>query len=152
MGLAARLSTVWNLTKVERSRKCLACGSEEHRQKDCPSKGSKPSTSSTTSTGRAAERTTTTPTSPSSVTVNKLQTEPEGESSPTKAGDPGVTPGQPVLSWEALLQAAAKVAGAVPPEPKAPNMRVISISTTSTPGSEPQAQALVDSGGDGPGP
>ena len=134
------------LTRVERSRKCLACGSEEHRQKDCPVKSGKPSTLPTTSAARTTDRTPTTPTSQASAAVNKLQTEPEGETSPTKTGEPEVTAGQPVLSWEALLQAAAKVAGAVPSEPKAPSMKVISISTTSTSGSEPHAQALVDSG------
>ena len=31
-----------SLTKQQRARKCLACGSEEHRQKDCPTKSSSP--------------------------------------------------------------------------------------------------------------
>ena len=134
-----------SLPRVERSRKCLACGSEEHRQKDCPVKSGKPSTFPTTSAARTTERTLTSPTSQASAAVSKLQTEPEGETSPAKTGEPEVTAGQPVLSWEALLQAAAKVAGAVPSEPKAPSMKVVSISTT-TLGSEPHAQALVDSG------
>ena len=53
--------------------------------------------------------------------------------------------GQP-LSWEALIQAAAKVA-AVPPEPKPPALRVVSIYAAS--GEEENvngAYALVDSG------
>ena len=134
-----------SLPRVERSRKCLACGSEEHRQKDCPVKSGKSSTFPTTSAARTTERTPTSPTSQASAAVSKLQTEPEGETSPAKTGEPEVTAGQPVLSWEALLQAAAKVAGAVPSEPKAPSMKVVSISTT-TLGSESHAQALVDSG------
>ncbi|OLP78075.1 Copia protein [Symbiodinium microadriaticum] len=75
------------------------------------------------------------------------QAEPEGESSPVREGCPPVTPGQAVLSWEALLQAAAKVAGAgVPPEPKAPNINVVSIFTATGEGSSGEARALIDSG------
>ncbi|CAE7217667.1 GIP [Symbiodinium sp. CCMP2592] len=78
--------------------------------------------------------------------VNKVHLEPEGEVSPVAAAD-GVLHGQPVLSWEALLQAAAKVAAASPAEPKAPTMKVLSLSP-------PRAEAvdgshvfaLVDSG------
>ncbi|CAE7260415.1 unnamed protein product [Symbiodinium microadriaticum] len=54
--------------------------------------------------------------------------------------------GQPVLSWEALLQAAAKVAG-VPPEAKAPSLNVLAIRAGGTDGaSDVGAYALVDSG------
>ncbi|CAE7316154.1 RE1, partial [Symbiodinium microadriaticum] len=64
------------------------------------------------------------------------------------ATEPGITPGQPVLSWEALLQAAAKVAGSSPPtEPKAPTMKVMSIiGSSSADGVQDGAYALVDSG------
>ncbi|CAE7421078.1 Eef1g [Symbiodinium sp. CCMP2592] len=78
--------------------------------------------------------------------VNKVHLEPEGEVSPVAAAD-GVLHGQSVLSWGALLQAAAKVAAASPVEPKAPTMKVLSLSP-------PRAEAvdgshvfaLVDSG------
>ncbi|CAE7460417.1 TY5A [Symbiodinium sp. CCMP2456] len=52
--------------------------------------------------------------------------EPESETSPKSVASIEPAQGQPVLSWEALLQAAAKVAG-VPPEAKAPSLRVLSI-------------------------
>ncbi|CAE7671933.1 GIP, partial [Symbiodinium sp. CCMP2456] len=75
------------------------------------------------------------------------EVEPDGEISPTKASDGAVASGQPVLSWEALLQAAAKVAGGVPvSEPKAPSMRVMSIHGGSPAGLDGEAYALVDSG------
>ena len=133
-----------SLSKQERAKKCLLCGAEDHRQKDCPTKGNK--TTSTTSTSRANDKSQSTSTTPNPA-VSKLQAEPEGESSPVREGCPPVTPGQAVLSWEALLQAAAKVAGAgVPPEPKAPNINVVSIFTATGEGSSGEARALIDSG------
>ena len=128
------------LSKQEKFRKCLACGSEEHRQRDCPTKVAKSS---------AAAPTTRAPEKAGSVAkaqtagVSVVQAEPEGESSPAKAADPAVAQGQPVLSWEALLQAAAKVAG-MPPEAKAPSMNVVSISAVGS--HQDEARALVDSG------
>ncbi|CAE7228639.1 RE1, partial [Symbiodinium sp. CCMP2456] len=54
--------------------------------------------------------------------------------------------GQPILSWEALLQAAAKVAGAAPSEPKAPSIKVLSLHSGPSGGKHETAYALVDSG------
>ena len=130
------------LSKQEKFRKCLACGSEEHRQKDCPTRATKSTTTSTSSTTRAAERPQQSAKAPAAG-VNVMQAEPEGEFSPAKAAEVSVAQGQPVLSWEALLQAAAKVAG-MPPEAKAPTMNVVSISTVG--GCQDEARALVDSG------
>ncbi|CAE7642041.1 RE2 [Symbiodinium sp. CCMP2456] len=56
------------------------------------------------------------------------------------------TTGQPILSWEALLQAAAKVAGAAPSEPKAPSIKVLSLHSGPSGGKHETAYALVDSG------
>ena len=51
------------------------------------------------------------------------------------------------FSWEVLLQAAAKVAGAAPPKPKAPSRKVLSLhSGRSRDGEGEIAYALVDSG------
>ena len=131
------------LSKLEKSRKCLACGAEDHRQKDCATKTGKPWPSAKSGSGGS----TPSPTKAEEVSVNKAHVEPEGESSPSRTGDASVTPGQPVLTWEALLQAAAKVSGAVPNEAKAPSMKVLSITGPSAIGStEDQAYALVDSG------
>ena len=69
-------------------------------------------------------------------------TEPESETSPKTVAAVDATPGQPVLSWEALVQAAAKIASPAT-EPKAPNLRVLSIRGF---GTGKQAYALVDSG------
>ena len=133
------------LSKVERSRKCLSCGSEEHRAKDCPTKSTR-----TTSTTRpvADKQQPSTPTSSASApVVAKATVEPEGESSPQKDGPEAVLQGQPVRTWEALLHAAAKVAGTPPSEPKAPSLRVMSVHGNAD-GSEnlEGAYALVDSG------
>ena len=126
------------LSKQERSKKCLACGSEEHRQRDCPTKLSK--TTSSSSTTRPGDKTVTT-TKPAE--VNVVQAEPDSEVSPVRTAD-GAVQGQPVLTWEALIQAASKVAG-VPPGVKAPAMNVVSIMTATNSGCEEEARALVDS-------
>ena len=74
--------------------------------------------------------------------------EPEGEPSPVRAGADGVAKGEPVLSWEALLRAAAKVAGAGPPqEAKAPSMKVLALyGDASASGFGEGAYTLIDSG------
>eukprot|EP00439_Symbiodinium_sp_Y106_P050419 s505_g6.t1 len=133
-----------NLSKAERARKCLACGSEEHRQRECPTKTGRSLNAAGNPKGDGRP-TSSTPTSPTT-SVNKAHVEPEGESSPSRGGDVPVQ-GQAVMSWEALLQAAAKVAGATPPEAKAPMLKVISISAACTPGTpDARAFALIDSG------
>ena len=133
-----------SLSKADKAKKCLSCGSEEHRAKDCPSRtGKGPPTKNG---GDASQGTS--PTSPTKPTVNKAVVEPEGENSPTRSEGEVVLQGQPVLTWEALLTAAAKVAGAAPAtEPKAPSMRVLSIhGPASSDGGVDGAYALVDSG------
>ena len=122
-----------SLTKVEKARKCLACGSEEHRQKECPTRMPRTPPARGQQGGQGSGR----PSDPKGAGSG----EPETEVSP-KAMVMEPTQGQPILSWEALLQAAAKVAGA-PSEPKAPNLRVLSIHGHSA---EDRAYALVDSG------
>ena len=131
-----------SLSKQEKAKKCLACGAEDRRAKDCPTKKDKLSASTSTTRANDKSQATSTTTSPG---ISKAQVEPEGEHSPSHGGGPQVTPGQAVLSWEALLQAAAKVAG-VPPEPKAPTINVVSIVTASGEGSTGEARALIDSG------
>ena len=127
-----------SLTKVDRAKKCLVCGAEDHRQKDCPTKSGKPSPTRSTATVGA---------SPKAGEVHaRGQGEPESETSPKATATVQPAQGQPVLSWEALLQAAAKVAG-VPPEAKAPSLNVLAIRAGGTDGaSDVGAYALVDSG------
>ncbi|CAE7339671.1 GIP [Symbiodinium microadriaticum] len=69
-------------TKTERAKRCLACGSEEHRQKDCPSKTQKPPARASGSN----------PTSPSAT---------------PSAGDQS-SGGEAVWTLDSLIQAAAK--------------------------------------------
>ncbi|CAE7948546.1 hypothetical protein AK812_SmicGene2198 [Symbiodinium microadriaticum] len=71
--------------------------------------------------------------------------EPESETSPKAVASIETAQGQP-LTWEAILQAAAKVAG-VPPEAKAPSLHVIAIHAVGEQENENvEAYALVDSG------
>ena len=133
------------LSKAEKAKKCLACGSEEHRLRECPTKAGKPAPTSPTT--RNSDRGGQSPATSPVANVNKAHAEPEGESSPSRGGGEAPVQGQPVLSWETLLQAAAKVAGTAPPEAKAPMLKVISVSATTGPGlQDSQAYALVDSG------
>ena len=132
------------LSKLERSRKCLSCGSEEHRAKECPTKIAKPPSTTRTAADRQQPST---PTSSTTPAVAKATVEPEGESSPQKEGSETVLQGQPVLTWEALLHAAAKVAGTPPTEPKAPSLRVVAVRGCADGSEDPGgAYALVDSG------
>ncbi|CAE7228630.1 RE1, partial [Symbiodinium sp. CCMP2456] len=136
------------LSKQEKAKKCLACGAEDHRQRECPTKQGRSAASAGSSTRGAEDRSPQSSTaSPKAAAINKAQLEPEGEKSPTKTNEADVLPGHPVLSWEALLQAAAKVAGAGPPsEAKAPSIRVMSIHGGTPASFEESAYALVDSG------
>ena len=133
-----------SLTKLERSRKCLSCGSEERRAKECPARAAKPQGAQRSTAERPQ------PSSPVSSTnpaVAKAAVEPEGESSPIKDNAEAVLQGQPVLTWEALLHAAAKVAGTPPSEPKAPSLRVMSVHGNVGGYEDSEgAYALVDSG------
>ena len=82
------------LSKVDRSRKCLACGSEEHRQKDCPTRAPRTPPSRSGQGGAEAGR-------PSDSQTGG-GTEPESETSPKSIATLDATPGQPILTWETL--------------------------------------------------
>ena len=131
------------LSKLEKSKRCLVCGGEDHMQKDCPTKAPR----SATRPGGA------TPTSPTTSTSTSQRTsgnpkvqhiEPEGESSPSASAT--VINGEPMWTLESLIQAAAKVAGATGQAPKAPSINVFAIRHRC--GVEPgvMSYALVDSG------
>ena len=124
------------LTKQERARKCLACGSEEHRQKECPTRAGRPPRSSADSGsgGRSPQ-------------AHRSSVEPEGETSPKAVNAIEVAPGQPVMSWEALLQAAAKVAGAAPVASSTPSLNVVALRGLGASSADVgEVYALVDSG------
>ena len=122
---------------MEKSRRCLQCGSEDHRQRDCPTKGQKPPPKAT---GAAAPTTGSTTNAPGP----KVQTiEPEGESSPSAAAP--LVAGEAVWTLESLIQAAAKVAGASPEVAKAPSVKVLAIRHHDH-GDVRSSYALVDSG------
>ena len=70
--------------------------------------------------------------------------EPEGETSPSTTSQ--LVSGEPVWSLEALLQAAAKVAGATHPGPKAPSLNVMALKKPATSVDELSMFALIDSG------
>ena len=136
------------LPKHEKARKCLSCGSEEHRQRECPTKqprvspknGQALAQSSAPAAGPTMSTTSTTP------RVQRL--EPEGESSPAGATSTNVVTGEPVWTLESLLQAAVKVANAVP-STSGPSLNVLSIKqrcSMEEVESEGQAFALIDSG------
>ena len=84
MAASVLFSTVLEgLSKLERSRKCLSCGSEEHRAKECPTKIARPPPTTRTA---ADKQQPSTPTSSTTPAVAKATLEPEGESSPQKDG------------------------------------------------------------------
>ncbi|OLP75136.1 Retrovirus-related Pol polyprotein from transposon TNT 1-94 [Symbiodinium microadriaticum] len=131
-----------SFTKAEKAKRCLICGSEEHRQKDC---GAKPQKSWPKGGNGAA------PTAPAKAEGAarppdgpKVQAmEPEGESSPASQS---VVAGEAVWTLESLIQAAAKVAAASPQAPKAPTLKVLAIRHSGV-GDLPRSSfALVDSG------
>ena len=117
------------LPKQERARKCLSCGSEEHRQKDCPTRQGRASPKVAAGqhpAGQAATAAPTTSNSTSTTTPKVQRVEPEGEMSPPGTSTTGVVAGEPVWTLESLLQAAAKVAGAAPTS-GGPSLNVISL-------------------------
>ncbi|CAE7422884.1 unnamed protein product [Symbiodinium sp. CCMP2592] len=133
-----------SVSKAERARKCLVCGSEEHRQKDCPTKTPKQGGRPSAGAGFPAHGSAS-PSSTSPANVPKITSvEPEGEKSPSVSAH--VVAGEPVWTLETLLQAAAKVAGAQPPNPKAPSMNVLALKRTEAASDELAMFALVDSG------
>eukprot|EP00439_Symbiodinium_sp_Y106_P024919 s8393_g3.t1 len=120
----------------------FAGGSEEHRQRDCPSKLPKPPQrgSGSNSGGAAPEST-----GGGMPAVPKVQSaEPDGEASPVSASS--VVPGELVWTLESLLQAAAKVAGAKPASSKAPTINVLVIRQGGYGDEMDNTYALVDSG------
>ena len=129
------------LTKAERSKKCLCCGSEEHRQRDCPTKNPKApmrtSSSSATTGNSSATTSSTTP------RVNRL--EPEGEASPNNSSPPSVVTGEPVWTLESLLEAASKVASAKAAA-SSPSLNVVSLRAHYPMSGQCCTFALVDSG------
>ena len=134
-----------SISKAEKSKKCLTCGAEDHRQRDCPTSrpqrpprptlehGPKPTTPSSS---------TTTPTPQ----VQQVAVEEQGAEASTVQGDP-------VWTMEALLRAAAQVVKSTEntPEPKAPSMKVMKLERPGTfRGNEADdvedVYALMDSG------
>ena len=130
-------------SKAERAKRCLACGSEEHRQKECPTKVQKASPKASGSASLP-------PSTPSSTGEHstggvKIQSvEPESETSPTVGG--GVVPGEAVWTLESLIQAAAKVAGATQSAAKAPSINVMAIRGGGSGVEQRSSFALLDSG------
>ena len=130
-------------SKAERAKRCLVCGSEEHRQKECPTKTQKPPPKASGSTSLSPSTSTSTGDRPASG-IKIQSVEPEGETSPTVAG--GVVPGEAVWTLESLIQAAAKVAGATQGAAKAPSIHVMAIRGGGI-GVEPKSSfAPLDSG------
>ena len=111
-----------SLTKQQRARKCLACGSEEHRQKDCPTRSSSPSRArSTQNQGVKSQEekgpAQVAPQVQAQVVEDKsVATAGSGEA-PSNASDAS---GKPVATLEQMLQVAAQV------------LQVPSASTTTT--------------------
>ncbi|CAE7231186.1 RE1, partial [Symbiodinium sp. CCMP2456] len=127
-----------HLSKAERAKRCLVCGGEDHRQRECPTKVQRPNTrTSPTGGGAAGQRSTEAP----AVAVAKV--EPEGEVSPSST-TAAVVSGEPVWTLETLLQAAAKVAGASPAS--GPSINVVSLKAHYPLVGDGQTLALVDSG------
>ena len=128
------------LGKSERSRKCLACGSEDHRQRDCPTtKAVKPG-----KTGAESD--------PKSTSMQPTTTTPRAqqvtfEDQAREASQP--IQGDPVWTMETLLRAAAQVVQSTPSstEPKAPSMKVMRIARQDTALLDAEdVYALMDSG------
>ena len=129
------------MNKAERARRCLVCGGEDHRQKDCPTKAPR----QTPKGGAVSQNpTAATSSSPTERTPKVQSLEPDSEASPT--AQVPVVASEPVWTLESLIQAAAKVAGASGQAPKAPSINVLAIRHKS--GAEPglTSYALVDSG------
>ena len=131
------------LSKGERSKKCLVCGSEEHRQRECPTtKPQKPPKALPDGSPKSTSSTT-----PS--TAPRAQQVTFEDQIPPEVGPP--IQGDPVWTMEALLKAAAQVVQATPtsspPEPKAPSMKVMTLKKNDTAHLDVEdVYALMDSG------
>ena len=130
------------LPKSERSKKCLQCGAEDHRQRDCPTKTAKTAPKSAPSPTSASQGSPTM----SSTGPRVQRMEPEGETSPTNASTAGVVTGEPVWTIESLLEAATKMTAAKAAAAQGPSINVISLKGYSPMIGNPQTYALVDSG------
>ena len=110
------------LSRPERAKKCLQCGSEDHRQRDCPT--SRPTKPPRASTDMAAKDSSPSASSTSGPRVQKVTFE-----ETTTSEDAATVKGDPVWTMEALLKAAAQViqTSAPDPEPKAPSMKVMRL-------------------------
>ena len=129
------------LSKAERSKKCLCCGSEEHRQRECPTKN--PKAPARTSSSSATTGTSSATTSSSTPRVNRI--EPEGEASPVNSSPQGVVTGEPVWTLESLLEAASKAASAKAAA-NSPSLNVVSLRARYPIAGQCCTFALVDSG------
>ena len=131
------------LSKGEKSKKCLVCGSEEHRQRECPTtKPQRPPKASADGSPKSTSSTT-------QATAPRAQQVTFEDQVPPEAGQP--IQGDPVWTMEALLKAAAQVVQATPTsspsEPKAPSMKVMTLKKNDTAHLDVEdVYALMDSG------
>ena len=91
-----------SLTKQQKARKCLACGSEEHRQKDCPTRSQNPG-------GKSTEERMATQAAPqvqAQVVEDKPTATAGSGEAPSNVSDAN---GNPVTTLEQMLQVAAQV-------------------------------------------
>ena len=150
-----------SLTRQQRSRKCLACGSEEHRQRECPTKSTSPAKArpSGGTPGTPEEKGTRPPMSsvPSQPSAQTLDVDTSKAVVPSslsaETGSPGeLSQGKPVTSLEQMLQVAAQVLQAGSPATASSTMatlkvlQVTGIAKTCLEGGEEGPMALVDSG------
>ena len=144
-----------SLSKQQRARKCLACGSEEHRQKECPTKSSSPTRARPPGSESIVQNDKSQRPLGSAVAVSpsaqRLETlGSSGVSS--EMGTAEASPGKPVATLEHMLQVAAQVlqAGApttaVSATAELKVLRVTGIARTSCGGEGEGPMALLDSG------
>ena len=138
------------LDKETRARKCLQCGSESHRQKDCqvnvkPGAKTKPS-----------------PTSSTSTTTRSAGSAGQGQATPTVAAVAPTEPNEPVQgtpwTFETLMQAAQQVIqsqgqpatggpdGGKSPEKTPSSMKVLVVKDIRVCSLQSSSSALLDSG------
>ena len=111
-----------SLSKFERAKKCLQCGSEDHRQRDCP-------TTRTSRTSKGYTETAAKDASPSASSTSGPRVQKVTFEESATAEDAATVKGDPVWTMEALLKAAAQViqTSNPEPEPKAPSMKVMRL-------------------------
>ena len=146
-----------SLTKQQKARKCLACGSEEHRQKDCPTRSSSPMKTRTAAVAgnkpmedKGGAQLGPQVQSQTVATTDGLT----GASSTgrlTSATDPSLeTRGKPVDTLEQMLHLAAQVLQVPGSTAMAPSslkvLRVTGIAKTCVKDGDEGPMALLDSG------